>query len=39
MLHLLTDDGGMHNHAEEIGADSILIRDTELNDIEKFILE
>ncbi len=36
---LLTDDGGMYTHAEEIGVDSILIRDTELKDIEKFILE
>ncbi len=36
---LLTDDGGLHHHAEETGVDSILIRDTELEDIEKFILE
>lgn len=36
---LLTDDSGMYTHAEEIGVDSILIRDAEFKDIEKFILE
>lgn len=36
---MLTDDGGMHYHAVENGIDSILIRDTELEEIEKFILE
>jgi predicted nucleic acid-binding protein len=36
---LFTDDGGSHHHAKEIGVDSILIRNTELVDIEKFILE
>lgn len=36
---LLTDDSGMHSHAEEIGVDSLFIRDTKLEDIEKFILE
>ncbi len=35
---LLTDDGGLHYHAEETGVGSILIRKTELEDIEKFIL-
>ena len=32
---LITDDGGMHNHAEEIGVDSVLIRETELKNIKK----
>lgn len=36
---IFTDDGGMHNHAVETGIDSIFIRDTELEEIEKFILE
>lgn len=36
---LLTDDGGMHRHAGEIGVNSILIRDNGLGNIEKFILE
>jgi predicted nucleic acid-binding protein len=36
---LLTDDGGSNYHAKETGVDSILIRNTEFADIEKFILE
>ncbi len=35
---LLTDDGGMHIHAKEIGVDPVLIRDREIKDIEKIIL-
>jgi len=36
---LLTDDGGMHHHAREIGVDSILIRDMTLKDIGDFFIE
>jgi len=35
---LFTDDGGMHKYAKKLGIDSILIKDTELKGIEKFIL-
>jgi len=32
---LLTDDSGMHHHAEEVGVDSILVRCTDLNTLER----
>jgi len=32
---LLTDDGGMHFHAKEVGVISILIREIDLKGIEK----
>jgi predicted nucleic acid-binding protein len=31
---LLTDDGGMHFHAKEVGVDSVLIRDINFEEIE-----
>ncbi len=36
---ILTDDGGLHHHAVEIGVDSVLIRDTKLEDIKNFFVE
>jgi predicted nucleic acid-binding protein len=32
---LLTDDSGMHHHAEEVGIDSILIRNNDLKTLEQ----
>ena len=34
---LLTDDGGMHFHAKEVGVDSVLIREVDLKGIEDII--
>ncbi len=34
---LLTDDGGQHFHAEDIGIDSVLIRETDIKQIENII--
>ena len=32
---LLTDDGGMHTHAKESGVDTALIRESDLDEIER----
>ena len=32
---LLTDDSGMHHHAEESGVDSILMRSSDLQTLER----
>jgi len=34
---LITDDSGMHEHAEEYGVDSVLIREIELDKLKKLI--
>jgi predicted nucleic acid-binding protein len=34
---LLTDDSGMHHHAEEVGINSILIRNSDLKTVEQWL--
>jgi len=34
---LLTDDGGMHFHAKEVGVDSVLIREMDFGEIENLL--
>jgi predicted nucleic acid-binding protein len=36
---LFTDDGGMHHHAEEIGVDSVLIRDVNRKHIKSLFIK